>query len=120
MLNDNRAYIVKELHPKNIMPYFVEHEIIEIEDIEDIVFQPRKNQARFLLDHIIRKLPQAYDILLYSLQQTGSELLADKLNAWVSETQNDTPGSIERTRLYLSCLTTGGSYLKVKRSLIVW
>ncbi|KAL3881739.1 hypothetical protein ACJMK2_028135 [Sinanodonta woodiana] len=93
MLNKNTEYIVKELHPKNIIPYFVVHEIIEIEDIEDIVYKPRKDQARFLLELILRNLPQAYDVLLYSLQKTESESLARKLNAMVSETQTNTTGA---------------------------
>ncbi|KAL3868693.1 hypothetical protein ACJMK2_041470, partial [Sinanodonta woodiana] len=79
-----RSRIETELHPKNIIGYFVEQEVFEIKDIENILFKPRQEQSKFIFDHILKGLPNAFNVLLYALRQSGSNGLADELEKLIS------------------------------------
>lgn len=82
----NIVFLRDNLDAKDILDYFIEKMIFTLDHKDEIVSQipnTRLKRNDKFLEILMRSGPQAYDVFLYALEQSGSKFIADRINSTV-------------------------------------
>ncbi len=86
LLTKKRIYLLENLRPPEIMDYFIQEDILTIDEKDEIRAKGvRRLQAEALLDKLPNCGPLAFSVLLDALSRTDQGSVADALMAQVEE-----------------------------------